>query len=98
MALNNSYWKGYKPILEEYYDESISVKDNQELLHSLGYDISLNTLYRYAKDNGIKTKFLDDEIYQLIDTSLSLRQNQKLLLNSGIKISLNKINRILKAA
>lgn len=96
---NDSFWHGYKSILDKHYDSNLSVKENQRNLQSLGYSISLNTIYTYIKHNGFQTKLSDEEILLLLDSELSLRQNRKVLLdNYNIKLSLNKINRILKIA
>ena len=80
-----------------YYNPSLTPKQNYELLKQNGVNVSLMTIYRYLKDNGINTKPTDEEIYNMLDLNLSLRENEKQLLDSyNIKVSKNKINRIIK--
>lgn len=80
-----------------YYNPSLTPKENCELLKQNGINVSLMSIYRYIKDNGINTKPTDEEIYDMLDLELSIRDNKKMLEdNYNISVSIGKITRIIK--
>ena len=82
-----------------FYVPELSVKENQALLAENGVNVSLTTLYSYAKDNGIQTKrHSDEELLSMIDFSASLRKNQQTLKEQGIEVSIGKISKIMAKA
>ena len=83
-------------LIEKYYDEKLSKKENLEQLRQKGIEVSERTLYRYCKDKGIGDRLSDDELRHLIDPMQTVRQNLDLLKGKGYKIGNKKVCKVLK--
>lgn len=85
-------------ILDEMFNDNLSIKENFENINNDGFPISLRSLYDYVNDRGIviKGKIRDDELQNLIDPNLSGRENYKLLREKGYKVDIRRINELLK--
>ena len=85
-------------ILDEMFNNNLSVRENFENINNDGFPISLRSLYDYINDRGIviKGKIRDDELQNLINPNLSGRENYKLLREKGYKIDIRRINESLK--
>ena len=86
-------------IIDQFYDVSISVKENLALLPNLtGLPISKSVLYEYCKDRGISFKVTDEDVLCMLNPSLSVRDNLSILKDAGIHIGTNRVNRLLNQA
>lgn len=82
--------------LDQYYDRSLSVKENLAMLQqTVGFPISERTLYRYCHERGILLNVTDEKVVALLDLSLSVRDNHEALQDAGIRIGTKRINRLL---
>ena len=86
-------------IIDQFYDVSISVKENLASLPNLtGLPISKSVLYEYCKDRGISFKVTDEDVLCMLNLSLSVRENHTALQDVGIHIGVNRVNRLLNLA
>ena len=83
-------------LIEKYYDEKLSKKENLEQLRQKGIEVSERTLYRYCKDKGIGDRLSDDELRHLIDPRQTIIQNLETIKGQGYKISKDRISKMLK--
>lgn len=83
-------------LIEKYYDERLSKKENLDLLRQKGIEVSERTLYRYCKDKGLGDRLSDDELRHLIDPRQTIMQNLETIKGQGYKISKDRISKILK--
>lgn len=83
-------------LIEKYYDERLSKKENLEVLRQKGIEVSERTLYRYCKDKGIGDRLSDDELRHLIDPRQTIRQNLETIKGQGYRISKDRVSKILK--
>ena len=83
-------------LIEKYYDEKLSKKENLEVLRQKGVEVSERTLYRYCKDKGIGDRLSDEELRHLIDPMQTVRQNIDILKGKGYRIGNKKVCKILK--
>lgn len=83
-------------LIEKYYDEKLSKKENLEQLRQKGIEVSERTLYRYCKDKGIGDRLSDDELRHLIDPRQTIMQNLETIKGQGYKISKDRISKMLK--
>ena len=87
-------------IIEENYEDSLSVSDNCKYLNEIGILVSERTLYRFCKEKKISTKDervdTDSEMMEEYNFSLSLRKNLEILKEKGYKISLGKLSKLVK--
>lgn len=83
-------------LIEKYYDEKLSKKENLEVLRQKGIEVSERTLYRYCKDKGIGDRLSDDELRHLIDPMQTIIMNLDIIKGQGYRISKDRISKILK--
>ena len=83
-------------LIEKYYDERLSKKENLELLKAKGIEVGRASLYNYCKDKGISDRLGEDELIHLINPMQTVRQNLDLLKGQGYRIGKDKICKILK--
>lgn len=83
-------------LIEKYYDEKLSKKENLEVLRQKGIEVSERTLYRYCKDRGIGDRLSDDELRHLINPRQTIMQNLGTIKGQGYKISKDRISKMLK--
>ena len=99
LALKNKIFKENRyNLINDYYDETLSVKENLAVISEKLFPISERTLYRFIKERNKKQKgkLTDNELYNLIDIKISLRKNMQLLRDSDIKISQTKLKELLR--
>ena len=86
-------------IIDRFYDRTITVKQNLEMLPGLvGFPICKTVLYEYCKAREVKLKLDDEEILPMIDSNLTVEGNHAALQDAGIRIGTKRINRLLKLA
>ena len=86
-------------IIDRFYDRTITVKQNLEMLPSLvGFSICKTVLYEYCKARGIKLKLEDEDILPMIDPNLTVEANHAMLQDTGVRIGTKRINRLLNLA
>jgi hypothetical protein len=78
-------------LIEKYYDERLSKKENLELLKAKGIEVGRASLYNYCKDKGISDRLGEDELRHLINPMQTVRQNLDLLKGQGYRIGKDKI-------
>lgn len=61
--------------IQEWYDPALSVCSNIKEAQKRGLDVSLSTLRRYCKFNGIPTNPMRRDISEWYDPALSVKQN-----------------------
>lgn len=83
-------------LIEKYYDEKLSKKENLEVLRQNGIEVSERTLYRYCKDKGIGDRLSDEELRHLINPMQTIIMNLETIKGKGYKISKDRISKILK--
>ena len=83
-------------LIEKYYDETLSKKENLEQLKAKGIEVGKTSLYNYCKDKGISDRLGEDELKHLINPMQTVRQNLDLLKGRGYKIGNEKVCKILK--
>lgn len=83
-------------LIEKYYDERLSKKENLEVLRQKGIEVGKTSLYKYCQDKGLGDRLSDDELRHLINPMQTVRQNLDLLKGKGYKIGNKKICKILK--
>lgn len=83
-------------LIEKYYDEKLSKKENLEQLKAKGIEVGKTSLYKYCHDKGIGDRLSDDELRHLLDPMQTVRQNLDLLKGKGYRIGNKKICKILK--
>lgn len=83
-------------LIEKYYDERLSKKENLEVLRQKGIEVSERTLYRYCKDKGLGDRLSDDELRHLLNPRQTIMQNLETIKGQGYKISKDRISKILK--
>lgn len=83
-------------LIEKYYDERLSKKENLEQLKAKGIEVGRASLYNYCKDKGISDRLGEDELRHLINPMQTVRQNLDLLKGQGYRIGKDKICKILK--
>ena len=83
-------------LIEKYYDEKLSKKENLEVLRQNGIEVSERTLYRYCKDKGIGDRLSDEELRHLINPMQTIIMNLETVKGKGYKISKDRISKILK--
>ena len=81
--------------IDQYYNKEKTIKENLELLPER-WKVSERTLYRYAKERGIKLKLSEEEIKDYLNPKLSRRKNLENLKENGIKIKTSTLGRLLK--
>lgn len=85
--------------IDRFYDRSITVKQNLEILPSLvGFPICKTVLYEYCHDRKIPLKLKDEDIWPMIDTSWTVEANHAALQDSGVRIGTKRVNRLLNLA
>lgn len=85
--------------LDQYYDRSLSVKENLAMLQqTVGFSVSARTLYRYCHERSILVNVTDEEVLAMLDLSLSVRENHAALQDTGIRIGSKRVNRLLRLA
>ena len=83
-------------LIEKYYDERLSKKENLEQLNAKGIEVGRASLYNYCKDKGISDRLGEDELKHLINPMQTVRQNIDLLKGQGYRIGNKKVCKILK--
>lgn len=86
-------------ILDTYYNTTLSVKENIEILYNYGYAFNKTTIYDYLNNRNIpisNNKLNDDELMKIIDVSLTAKDNYLKLKELGFKIGNKRINKIYK--
>ena len=86
-------------IIDRFYDRTITVKQNLEMLPGLvGFPICKTVLYEYCKAREVKLKLDDEDILPMIDLNLTVEGNHAALQDAGIRIGSKRVNRLLKLA
>ena len=83
-------------LIEKYYDEKLSKKENLEQLKAKGIEVGRASLYNYCKDKGISDRLGEDELRHLINPMQTVRQNIDILKGKGYRIGNKKVCQILK--
>lgn len=83
-------------LIEKYYDERLSKKENLEQLRQKGVEVGKTSLYNYCKDKGIGDRLSDDELRHLLNPRQTIMQNLETIKGQGYKISKDRISKILK--
>lgn len=87
-------------IISDNYDWSITPRENYDYLQMIGVDVSIDTIYRFCKENEIPTNisrlYYNSQMMKQYDETLSLRDNLKKLQSLGYKISLGKLSKLRK--
>lgn len=83
-------------LIEKYYDEKLSKKENLEQLKAKGIEVGRASLYNYCKDKGISDRLGEDELKHLINPMQTVRQNIDILKTKGYRIGNKKVCKILK--
>ena len=83
-------------LIEKYYDERLSKKENLEQLKAKGIEVGKTSLYNYCKNKGIGDRLSDDELRHLINPRQTIMQNLETIKGQGYKISKDRISKILK--
>lgn len=83
-------------LIEKYYDEKLSKKENLEVLKAKGIEVGKTSLYNYCKDKGISDRLGEDELRHLINPMQTVRQNLDLLKGKGYRIGNEKVCKMLK--
>lgn len=76
------------------YDLSKSVKENYEILNSIGVNISIQHLYKILKDNNIST-VKENNWKDYININLSTKENIEILRNNGFSTKRETVSRYL---
>ncbi len=93
-VLKNIRWN----LIEDYYDSTLTVKQNLILIKENLFEISERTLYNFINEKGIKSdssKVTDDELMNILDINLSIRENMRILKDNGIKVGNKRVSKIL---
>lgn len=86
-------------LIDRFYDRSVTVKQNLEILPSLvGFPICKTVLYEYCHDRKIPLKLKDEDILLMINPLLTVEANHAALQDSGIRIGTKRVNRLLNLA
>lgn len=85
-------------LIEKYYDEKLSKKENLEQLKANGIEVGRASLYNYCKDKGISDRLGDDELKHLINPMQTVRQNLDILKGKGYRIGIERVCKVLKEA
>lgn len=85
-------------LIEKYYDEKLSKKENLEQLKANGIEVGRASLYNYCKDKGISDRLGDDELKHLIDPRQTIMQNLDILKGKGYRIGIERVCKVLKEA
>ena len=85
-------------LIEKYYDEKLSKKENLEQLKAKGIEVGKTSLYNYCKDKGISDRLGEDELKHLINPMQTVRQNLDILKGKGYKIGIERVCKVLKEA
>ena len=85
-------------LIEKYYDERLSKKENLEVLKAKGIEVGRASLYNYCKDKGISDRLGDDELKHLINPMQTVRQNLDILKGKGYRIGIERVCKVLKKA
>lgn len=85
-------------LIEKYYDEKLSKKENLEQLKAKGIEVGRASLYNYCKDKGISDRLGDDELKHLINPMQTVRQNLDILKGKGYRIGIERVCKVLKEA
>ena len=83
-------------LIEKYYDEKLSKKENLEQLKANGIEVGRASLYNYCKDKGISDRLGDDELKHLINPMQTVRQNLDILKGKGYRIGIERVCKVLK--
>lgn len=83
-------------LIEKYYDEKLSKKENLEQLKAKGIEVGRASLYNYCKDKGISDRLGEDELRHLINPMQTVRQNLDLLKGKGYRIGIERVCKVLK--
>ena len=83
-------------LIEKYYDEKLSKKENLEQLKAKGIEVGRASLYNYCKDKGISDRLGDDELRHLINPMQTVRQNLDILKGQGYRICKDRVCKVLK--
>lgn len=83
-------------LIEKYYDERLSKKENLEVLKAKGIEVGRASLYNYCKDKGISDRLGEDELRHLIDPMQTIIMNLETIKGKGYRISKDRISKILK--
>ena len=75
-------------IIDQFYNNSLSVQENLKCLTEEGIEISKSSLYRYVKNRGIRIVNTKYELFcSLHVDGMSLRKELMYLASNGLKIS-----------
>jgi hypothetical protein len=85
-------------LIEKYYDEKLSKKENLEQLKAKGIEVGRASLYNYCKDKGISDRLGDAELKHLINPMQTVRQNLDILKGKGYRIGIERVCKVLKEA
>ena len=84
-------------LIDDYYDENLSVQENLEIINNNLFPIGKDCLYAYCKEKNINTKkYTDEDILSIYDANLSIRKNIEVMKSYGINISKSKLQRMIK--
>nr|DAN51798.1 MAG TPA: hypothetical protein [Caudoviricetes sp.] len=83
-------------LIEKYYDEKLSKKENLEVLKAKGIEVGRASLYNYCKNKGIGDRLSDDELRHLLNPRQTIMQNLETIKGQGYRISKDRISKILK--
>lgn len=87
-------------LMADYYDASLTAKENVENISNNLFRISLRTFYNFLHEFSLKTdnkKVTDEELKTLLDVNLSIRDNMNVLKNKGIKVGNKRVMKILNS-
>lgn len=87
-------------LMADYYDASLTAKENVEIISNNLFRISLRTFYNFLHEFSLKTdnkKVTDEELKTLLDINLSIRDNMTVLKNKGIKVGNKRVMKILNS-
>ena len=83
-------------LIEKYYDEKLSKKENLEVLKAKGIEVGRASLYNYCKNKGIGDRLSDDELRHLLNPRQTIMQNLETIKGQGYRISKDRISKMLK--
>lgn len=87
-------------ILDDIYNNELSVTDNLENINLMGYSIHKSTVYEYLKNRELKTdntKLSNSELLIYTDFSKSAKENFSIIKSMGFKLDNKRYNKLYKS-
>ena len=87
-------------ILDDIYNNELSVTDNLENINLMGYSIHKSTIYEYLKKRELKTdntKLSNSELLLFTDFSKSAKENYNTIKSMGYKLDNKRYNKLYKS-